>query len=224
MKERVGGVVLVVTDDDDRLGIERRVISAMADVQAGRCLFVFWEVNNGWGSSIPVESIVVQSVLGLPSERATNSWIFYGNGAVRLYGPSDPEPSSTLMWLGCRREGDKAYRRKQNEILSQQTLDSSVIPVSHKVFTRDVANNLWHLPASDGLARAIRRIQALTTWSDEVLLVCFDDRIERWMHSPLDCNDDLVPVAEKIGYEYEGLELSRPGKQKIKNTKQSSLF
>ena len=44
MKERVGGVVLVVTDDD-RLGIEKRVISAMADVQVGRCLFVLWEVS-----------------------------------------------------------------------------------------------------------------------------------------------------------------------------------
>lgn len=223
MKERVGGVVLVVTDDD-RLGIEKRVISAMADVQVGRCLFVLWEVSNGWGSSIPVESIVVQSMLGRPSERVTNSWLFYGNGSVRLYGPSDPVPSSTWMWLGCRREGDKAYRRKQSEVLSQETLDSSAIPVSHKVFTRDVANNLWHLPASDGLERIIRRIQALTTWSDEVLLVCFDNRIERWMHLPLNCNDDLVPVAEKIVYEYEGLELSRPGKQKIKTAHQSSLF
>ena len=223
MKEQVGGVVLVVTDDDS-LGIEKRVISAMADVPVGRCLFVLWEVTNGWGSSIPVESIVVQSILGRPSERATNSWLFYGNGAVRLYEPSDPVPSSTWMWLGCRRQGDKAYRRKQNEVLSQETLDGSAIPVSHKVFTRDVANNLWHLPARDGLARIIRRIQALTTWSDEVFLVCFDNRIERWMHLPLDCNDDLVPVAEKIVYECEGLKLSRPGKQKIKAAQQSSLF
>lgn len=222
MKEQVGAVVLVVTDDDC-LGIQERVISAMADVQVGRCLFVLWEVSNGWGSSIPVESIVVQSMLGRPRERATNSWLFYGNGAVRLYEPSDPVPLSTWMWLGCRREGDKAYRRKQNEVLSQETLDSSAIPVSHKVFTRDVANNLWHLSASDGLARIIRRIQALTTWSDEIALVCFDDRTERWKHLPLDCNDDLVPVAEKIVYECEGLELSRPGKQKIKTAQQTSL-
>ena len=223
MKEQVGAVVLVVTDND-RLGIEERVISAMVDVQVGRCLFVLWEVSNGWGSSIPVESIVVQSMLGRPSERAKNSWLFYGNGAVRLYKPSDSVPSSTWMWLGCRREGDKAYRRKQNEVLSQETLDTSAIPVSHKVFTRDVANNLWHLSASDGLARIIRRIQALTTWSDEIALVCFDGRTERWKHLPLDCNDDLVPVAEKIVYECEGLELSRPGKQKIKTAQQTSLF
>ena len=39
MKEQVGAVVLVVTDND-RLGIEERVISAMVDVQVGRCLFV----------------------------------------------------------------------------------------------------------------------------------------------------------------------------------------
>ena len=223
MKDRVGGVMLVVTDDD-RLGIEKRVISAMAHVPAGRCLFVLWEVNSGWGSSIPVESIVVQSVLGRPSERATNSWHFYGNGAVRLYGPSDPVPSSTWMWLGCRREGDKAYRRKQNESLSARTLDSSVIPVSHKVFTRDVANNLWHLPTADGLARIIRRIQALTTWSDEIVLVCKNNLTEKWEHLPLDCNDDLVPVAEKIIYECEGLELFQPAKQRIKSTYQSSLF
>jgi hypothetical protein len=223
MKERVGGVVLVVTDDDC-LGIEERVFSAMVDVPVGRCLFVLWEVSNGWGTSIPVESIVVQSMLGRPSERATNSWFFYGNGAVRLYEPSNSVPSSTWMWLGCRREGDKAYRRKQNEVLSQETIDSSAIPVSHKVFTRDVANNLWHLSARDGVARIIRRIQALTTWADEIVLVRHDNRVEKWTHLPLDCSDDLVPVAEKIVYECEGLELFRPGKQKIKIAQQTSLF
>lgn len=219
MKERIGGVVLVVAEGG-HLGFEDRVISAMEHVESGRCLFVLWEVSSDWGTSIPVESIAVQTILGQPEERTSNSWVFYGNGAVRLYEPNNPVSTSTWMWIGCRREGDKAYRRKQNEKLSKKILDSSLIPVSHKVFTRDVANNLWHLPAQNGLVRIIRRIQALTTWSDEVLLVCSNSHNEKLTHLSLDCNDDLIPVAEKISYECEGLQLIQPGKQKARLSSQ----
>ena len=224
MNERIGGAFLVV-DEDDAAQIRKRVLSAMVEVPEGRCLFVLWKVEHLWGSSVPVESTVVQSVLGSPSDRNISGWLFYGTGAVRTYDSDNFELQSTWMWVGCRREGDKAYRRKNFETIDDVTMVSSSIPVSHKVFTRDVANNLWHLREQDCLPRIIRRIQSLTSWSDEVIFVHFNDRMEKWDHAALNCDDDLIPVAEKIKYECEGIELSVPGKQKIKKTgSQSTLF
>jgi hypothetical protein len=224
VSEQIGGVFLVVTTDDIAQ-IDVRVLSAMAEVPKGRCLFVFWEANDVWGASVPVESTVVQSVLGSPSERTASEWLFYGTGAVRTYDSDSNEPKSTWMWVGCRREGEKAYRRKQTEVLSRQIIEDSSIPVSHKVFTRDVANNLWHLQDRDCLRQMIRRFQSLTTWSDELALVYYNDRIEKWKHVHLNCDDDLVPVAEKVIYECDGIELLVSGKQRVKkNPLQKPLF
>jgi len=223
VKKQIGGVAVVVTTDS-RAEVEKRVAEAMCDVPKGRCIFVLWEVDNRWDLSVPVEAIAVQTVLGAPGERIANNWLFYGNGAVRLYLQQESGPSSVWMWVGFRREGEKAYRRKNNEVIDPSTLKASAIPVSHPVFTRDVANNLWHLQSSGGLSRIVRRLQSLTTWSDEVVLVHYKDRTVRQNHLSLNCDDDLVPVAEKIAYEYEGIELSQPGKPKLKVNSEEKLF
>jgi hypothetical protein len=224
VSELIGGVFLVITDDDAaRVG--KRTLSAMDDVPHGRCLFVLWEVNNGWCKSVPIESIVIQSVLGTPSERTSSEWLFYGTGAVRTYDSNGNRPKSTWMWVGCRREGDKAYRRKQAEALDARVIESSSIPVSHKVFTRDVANNLWHLQDRDCLRRIIGRLQSLTMWSDELALVHFSDRFEKWNHESMNCDEGLVPVAEKVTYVCEGIDLALPGKQRSKkDSLQEPLF
>lgn len=224
MSEQIGGVFLIVATDDIAQ-IENRVLSAMAEVPEGRCLFTFWKVNDAWGVSVPVESTVVQTVLGSPSERDTSEWLFYGTGAVRTYDTDSNQPKSTWMWVGCRRMGEKAYRRKQTEVLDRHVIEDSSIPVSHKVFTRDVANNLWHLQDRDCLRQMIQRFQSLTTWSDELVLVHFDDRVEKWKHAQMNCDDDLVPVAEKVTYECDGIELLMSGKQRVKkNPLQNPLF
>lgn len=215
MSELIGGVYLVITDDD-AAQVSKRTLSAMAEVPKGRCLFVLWEVKNVWGACVPVESTVIQSVLGTPSERTSSEWLFYGTGAVRTYDSDSNRPKSTWMWVGCRREGDKAYRRKQAEVLDGQIIENSSIPISHKVFTRDVANNLWHLQDRDCLRQIIGRLQSLVMWSDELALVHFNDHVVKWKHELMNCDEGLVPVAEKITYECEGIDLALPGKQRTK--------
>ena len=225
MNELVGGVFVVVDDDDDETEVARRTILARAEVPLGRCLFVLWRVGESWGESVPVETTVIRSLLGKPAERDSSEWLFYGTGAVRTYDLDKNLPKSTWMWVGCRREGPKAYRRKQVEVLDDLVIENSTIPVSHKVFTRDIANNLWHLEARNCLEQTIRRIQSLTTWSDEFVIVHFSSRSERWKHEPLACNEGLVPVAEKVIYECDGIDLMLSGKRKSKkNPLQQALF
>lgn len=215
MKERVGAVFVLITDEG-RSGIKEHLKKAQEMVPLGRCLFVLWASQSKWISSIPVEAISVEAVLKKPNHRNESDWLFYGNGAVRLYGSLLESPSEIWMWAGFRLGGPKAYKRMTESGVSQMNMEESAIPVSDKVFTRDVANNLWHLRDCDGPKRVIKRLQSLTTWSDEVSCVMSADGVEWWDHKKLDCSDDLIPVAEKIHYECEGLNLAQPANLKKK--------
>lgn len=223
MKIRIGGVVLIVRERDEA-ELKQRIEFAMENVPSGRCLFVIWEIEHQWKKSMPIESISVSTILGSPTERTTNNWIFYGNGTVRLYESKCATPSATWMWVGARRSGDKAYIRKRKEDIDTEVLKSSAIPVSHPVFTRDVANNLWHLPTKDGLARIIGRLQSLTTWADEIVVIHDGNSVSKRKHQTLDCDDDLVPVAEKISYEVPGMILAINGRPKAKSLQKEKLF
>lgn len=223
MTKRIGGVVLIVRNCDE-VELRKRIETAMDYVPSGRCLFVVWEIKHTWEKSIPIESLAVNTVLGSPSSRTIGNWVFYGNGAVRLYKSTELSPSATWMWVGVRRSGEKAYVRQRSENIDEQVLKLSTIPVSHPVFTRDVANNLWHLPSKNGLPRIIGRLQSLTTWADEVLIVSDGEVISRRKHKTLDCDDDLVPVAEKISYDLPGMILAFPGKPKAKSLQKEKLF
>mgnify|MGYP001603857958 CR=1 FL=1 len=223
MKKRIGGVVLIAREFDE-VELRRRIESAMDYVPSGRCLFILWEIKHQWEKSIPIESLAVNTILGSPTERTMSNWAFYGNGTVRLYESAKLSPSSTWMWVGARRSGEKAYVRQRSEKIDKQVVKLSTIPVSHPVFTRDVANNLWHLPSKNGLSRIISRLQSLTMWADEVLIVCEGGVISRRKHKTLDCDDDLVPVAEKISYDVPGMTLALPGKPKAKLLQKEKLF
>lgn len=223
MKKRIGGLVLIARECDE-VELRQRIEGAMDYVPSGRCLFVVWEIKHHWEKSMPIESLAVNTILGSPTERAMSNWVFYGNGAVRLYESTKSSPSSTWMWVGARRSGEKAYLRQRSEKIDEKVLKSSTIPVSHPVFTRDVANNMWHLPSKNGIARMIGRLQSLTTWADEVLIVCDGEVISKRKHKTLDCDDDLVPVAEKISYDAPGMTLAFPGKPKAKSFQKEKLF
>jgi hypothetical protein len=213
--QRIGGV-FVIADTNDANATISLISKAMESVPSGRCLFVLWKVGDFWGRSLPVETISVKTILGAPENRNDNGWAFYGNGSVRLYKLLHQTPESTWMWVGFRREGEKAYRRKTNGDVSSQVIAESAIPVSDKVFTRDVANNLWHLNSENGKERIISRLQALTTWSDEIVVILHGTTKKIVRYKGLDCSGDLVPVSEKYQYECDGIELSQSGKIRVK--------
>lgn len=223
MMSKVGAVFLVIEDEGPR-AIKDLLRKAQKLVPSGRCLFVLWESRSEWIPSTPVESISVEVMLRKPHDRHVSDWLFYGNGTVRVYKDLLTAPDKIWMWVGFRLAGPKAYKRMTESGVSQLNMEKSAIPVSDKVFTRDVANNLWHLRDCDGPNRAIKRLQSLTTWSDEVSCVFSAGRAEWWDHEKLDCSDDLIPVAEKIDYECEGLNLSLPANLRKKIMQREKLF
>lgn len=198
------GAVFVIIKDESVREIKKVVQVAAAKVPEGRLLFAIWRLGDDWSESIPVESTFLTTLLGPPKARTDNTWDFYGTGAVRLYTKGRNRPTSSLMWSAARRVGPKAYSRIRLGSVTPEVMTQSTIPVSHKVFTRDVANNVWHLAARNGTTRVIERLQFLTTWSDEVALVHQSDRFTTRKHKGVTFADDLVPVANKIPYELDG--------------------
>lgn len=155
------------------------------------------------GKNLPIETIALNAVLGRPEERDETKWRFLGNGAIRLYPKNGVVATETLLWVGVRRAGEKAYRRMTHKTITDTLKKDSTIPVAHAVFTRDIANNVWHLPTSRGLMRAIERLAALHSWADEDAIIYQDNKVTRKKQIPITCEGDLVPVAEKTSYQLD---------------------
>jgi len=192
-----GAVCLVITPDTD---IESAALAAGGRVAPGRALFALWQPPQSWAPTPPVESMFLRATLSSPPTRPSGEWTFVANGAVRLYGTPPVRPVATLMWCAVRRTGAVAYERLRNGTVSDDVRHRSEIPVAHPVFTRDVANNVWHLPARGGERQVLARLRALTTWSDEEFLILKDGRWRRAPSAPLDLGMDLIGSASRVDY------------------------
>jgi hypothetical protein len=218
------GSVFVVIDEEKATQVRATVKAASLDVPDGRILFVIWKQSDTWAPSVPVESVSVSTILGDPTDREESKWDFYGCGTARLYAKSGQRPTSTAMWVGFRCKGEKAYQRNKGDKLPANTVLASTIPVSDKVFTRDVANNVWHMSDQGGLDRVISRLQSLTTWSDEIALVYRNGTQQRKKHTTMVLTDALVPVANKVEYSLDGFPFPKSGRQKRGVSGQLHLF
>lgn len=204
--------------------VERIAHTAGQRVPEGRIFFAIWAVKETWSSSAPTESTFLTALLGSSAERTDEVWDYYGSGAVRLYAKNGKRPTSTLMWTAVRRVGPKAYVRLRLGEITSEVKRQSTIPVSHKVFTRDVANNVWHLRTKNGMSRTIERLQFLTTWSDEMVLVYRSGRFTKRAHTSVSFDDDLIPVANKVLYELCGFPFAPSGKARKPGDRQIPLF
>jgi len=180
------------------LEISNQIIRSKDLVSDGRYLINVFDVPNNWTSRIAIEGLIVSSTLG-PVENRSNDWEFYGNGAIRCYTPNSLKLSKTLQWNIVRRRGDKPYARRST--LSTAKLKKNAIPVSDKTFTRDVANNVWHLKSEDLTGRLIARFSSLLTWQDEDFILISGSRTKAIVdRSRLVLSEDLVGVPTKIPY------------------------
>jgi hypothetical protein len=218
------GSVFVVIDKEKATEVCATVKAASLDVPDGRILFVIWKQSDSWAPSVPVESISVSTILGDPTDREESKWDFFGCGTARLYTKHGHRPTSTAMWVGFRSKGEKAYLRNKKDMLPAKTVLASTIPVSDKVFTRDVANNVWHMSDQGGLDQVVSRLQSLTTWSDEIALVYKDGKKRRKRHTTMVLTDALVPVVNKVEYSLDGFPFPQSGKQKSAFSGQLHLF
>jgi hypothetical protein len=178
--------------------LQSQIEESMNLVSEGRYLITVFNVVNNWEKRIPIESLTISATLGTVEARSPD-WEFFGNGAIRCFKSSNLRLTKTLHWSVVRRIGYKPYSRRPD--LSKTFLARNTIPVADKAFTRDVANNVWHLKDEDLVARLTARFAALLSWNDEKFIVVngskatiFDDR------KKLDLKSDLVGVPTKTPY------------------------
>ena len=193
--------VLNLILDSEKLSeseISNQITKSRDLVTEGRYLITVFNAADNWKSRIPVEGLVIANTLGLAKTRS-DEWEFYGNGAVRCYKTKSLKLSRTYQWNIVRKTGDKPFVRRST--LSAAALKRNVIPVTDKVFTRDVANNVWHLKDENIQERLIARFSALLAWQDEEFILVTGSRsrviAER---SKLLLGEDLVGVPTKVPY------------------------
>lgn len=210
MKPNIGLVVVNFDIGEPATVVKERLTSAVPLVPAGRCLVVLYVSNSHWSESIPYESIVVRNTVGAPEHRSSAQFEFFANGVTRAYKfeKGTPKFVRTFHWQIVRRLGDRAYTRRLS--LNRATLQDNELPVLHKVFTRDVANNVWHLRDSMAHRGTINRLSRLLAWSDERVAVSSASGLIFRKVNDLNLDNDLVGVADRTPYDIGrvlGLEL-----------------
>jgi hypothetical protein len=169
-----------------------------SNVTAGRYLISVFDAPLDWESRIPIEALVVSGTLGNIENRNPN-WEYFGNGAIRCYTGKALKFSRTLQWSIIKKLGDKPYKRR-GEFSNAKTKQNTV-PVKDPVFTRDVANNVWHLNEENLTERLIARFSSLLTWNDEEFIVISGNKISKIDdRKKLVLKSDLVGVPSKVPY------------------------
>jgi hypothetical protein len=191
---------IILDENTTESSIKKQVAASAALVTEGRYLISLFEAPNSWESRLPIEAYIVSEVLG-PIEERNENWEFFGNGAIRSYKHKGSifNLDTTYQWNILRRSGDKPYSRRHE--VSAAFLKKNMIPVSDKVFTRDVANNVWQLRQNDLFSRIIARFSSLLTWQDEEFIHIQGSRRKVIQNrQKLILKDDLVGVPTKIPY------------------------
>lgn len=197
------GVGLVWLDASNRPEMTIRTLArkGMRLTSPGRLLVALWEVPTSWQPQPPYEAWVIDEVLGSASGRREenhDSFSYFAHITIRLYGRDDLNPTRAFHALLLRRGGPPAYHRKSESSLlrSRNTLE-----VAAPSFTRDYANDIWHMADTKDAPSAIgSRIAALTAWTDENIIHLTASRTRKSPRLMKPSAFDLVPVPTKVLY------------------------
>ena len=201
---RVGLVVVTPEASGDERAWRQAIDEGARSTPEGRMLVLLLPSTSVWEPSLPLEAIATEAVLGQPSARGdTDDFAFFGTVAVRFCAPSTDawrrtERESTLLLF--RRSGPKAYARAKSA--ESEILDAARIWTLHPVFTRDVANNVWHMPADRGEDAILGRLAALLAWPDEDVLQVDEAGSRSWTGVRGDLDADLIGVPQRIAYDW----------------------
>lgn len=204
----VGFVAAVLAGTGDERSIVRMARDSTPD---GRYLAVLWPASDPGRRTAPTESMVIRTVMGQATARSedrdSDPWLFASPLAIRHYRADSLSLASTTSGMLFRRGGEPPYRRLRTE---PEAAEMS-IPSRHPVFTRDVANNVWHMPASRRIDRVIARLASLVSWPDEgIAVVTHRGSSRRDSLRRFGLSLDIVGVAQKQPY-YWNDRLAGPG-------------
>ena len=180
----------------------RRVTAcARGMVAEGRFAALMWGVSRQWHAQPPIEAWMGEGMLGDPTERGDDAFGLHAHLAVRAYGDDRIEPVATYRVLLYRRRGPLPFARKHEvgDLLDRDRLDTTRF-----AFTRDVANDVWHLPAEDAVTATVARLARLLIWSDErVVRITGGGDVVADLRSRAHGAGDLVGVPHKVPYEWK---------------------
>ena len=178
--------------------IIKQIDIASSSVTEGRYLISVFDAPTNWESRVPLEALIVSGTLG-NIENRNSDWEYFGNGAIRCYKGKSLKLSKTLQWNIIKRIGDKPYKRRSE--FSIVKTKQNTVPVKDPVFTRDVANNVWHLNEENLIDRLVARFSSLLTWHDEDFYVVSGDKKSQITdRKKLILKEDLVGVPTKVPY------------------------
>jgi hypothetical protein len=201
--DKIGLILIDLTGFDDREKVDDLVTNAVSRLPFGRVLIAMWCVDGTWSPQVPIEAWVTSAAIGSPTQRTDSSLEFFGNGAVRTYRTKSVVPESSWNWLCFRRPGEKTYRRRLNaepDVIRQSKIET-LLPV----FTRDAANNVWHMTHKDSKKMIRERFQVLLTWSDEWTIEIRPGRNLRFGRPQVSFSEGLIGSASKTIYEWDAL-------------------
>ena len=208
---------MIIVDSDTEMSILQNLKTLLAKTPPGRHCAIIYDLQNhenpnndsNWeGVSIWYEPLLMENVLGDASrhdgstDSDANEWEFFGNLAVRFCKPKKESRQITdeIGVLLFRKKGEKTYKRKTE--VPKKIKESSTINTLHPVFTRDVANNIWHMKSQKSRYNIVDRLSTLLAWSDEKVLVSKNSKLKTRGRSQGDFDLDLVGVPKKIQYHY----------------------
>jgi hypothetical protein len=201
MTKAIGTVMVDVPENAKPANVMSLVKKGMAATESGRCLTVILPTSPKWAKQVPLEAIVSTTVLGVAKDRTSEpKWLFSGNVSVRVCKVTKGERvvSQELMLLMFRRSGELTYKRRAT--VPEEVLERSTIQVQHPVFTRDVANNVWHVSEYNVKTTIRRRISTLFTWSDENTMVVTQEGSKSFKYEQEDFDKALIGTPTKRKY------------------------
>lgn len=181
----------------DQNTLTQQIRSGLTELMPGRALALVWDIS----SACPIEAWATQCVMGVPHERKEirqEEPNFFGNVTVRLYRTeNDLNPTRTLHIIIFLSAGPPARERAKQP---NTPISESRLPTQKFAFTRDYANNVWHLRDDNAEQRIAERLACLLTWADETTHVLRDNTTTCWLR-PATSADDLVGAPEKYAYD-----------------------
>lgn len=121
---------------------------------------------------------------------------------VRTYSETPPYPLVSELTCVLFRDasGPPAFRARLER--NESELDTARLPTKHPAFTRDFANNVWHIPDADHAGRTVRRLAQLLTWPNETFTLAEWDGSESFseVNRGFDNDLELIPRARKSPY------------------------
>lgn len=175
-----------------------KISDSFDQIEEGRYILVTYDVPFTWAKSICWEGILNE--VFRTSSYVDKLWSFFGSGTIRYYQKESSRLLETSNWLLYRKPGDKPYKRAKT--IKKEVLEFSRLDSLHKVFTRDVANNVWHFWIDDKSSSEFDRFAGLLMWPDEEGQIITETETLNLKNKKLKLDKNVVGVPTKIAYKW----------------------